>query len=208
MKNRFSETGRSMVEMMGYMMVVLTLITMVGRIVTNAFDEHKYSKASLQLSDLAGAVVKAAAVEPDYTEVIQMINGTLTGEGSDLKNAEGLKIIPGSFRLVGRKIYHAFGGEVKVSLPPNGIGGSDKFAISFEGLKKRQCIELAMKDWRKNANVDLYSVIINKTSYWYWPVYSGTVDNVLPVTRAKLTGTGSGGQCSLAKGNSVMWVFN
>ena len=208
MKYKVSENGRSMVEMMGYMAVMLALITMIGRIVTNAFDEYKYSKASLQLTDLADAIARAAAVEPNYSDIVKMVNGT---HEDAAKNQQGLKIIPGTFRLVGRKILHAFGGEVKVDLPPSEIGGNDKFAIKMEGLKKRQCVEMAMKDWSKNQNVDLYAVIINKTNYWYWPVYSGEVDNVLPVTRVKLTGTGEVGstaQCSKEKDNDIIWVFN
>jgi len=217
MKYAVCEKGRSMVEMMGYLMVVMSVIAIVGRIVAHAFDEHNYSKASVQLSELVGAIAKAAAIETDYSDVVGMINGTYnsgTSEENTLKNAQGLKLIPSSFRVEinsgERKFYHAFGGEVKVSLPPSAIGGTDKFAVEFKGLKRNQCVELAMKDWRQNKFADLYSVIVNSNNYWYWPVYKQVNDNILPVTRAKLTGTGNvgSGQCSAASGNTVMWVFN
>ena len=73
-------------------------------------------------------------------------------------------------------------------------------------------IEMAMKDWDNNHNIDLYAIIINTNNYWYWPVYTqgSTDDNTLPIKRSAVTGTGSGdlGQCDQATDNVIMWLFN
>lgn len=210
MKDEFSQRGRSMVETMGYMVIVITLVAAIGHLIANAFEEHRYSRASIQLSEFAGSIVRASAIDPDYTDVVAMINGTYnksTSATNTKKNAEGLKLIPASFHLVGRKIYHAFGGEVVLANP-----SATQFSIEFKNLSPKQCIELAMKDWQKNHNVDLNSIVINSNNYWFWPIYheiSGNNVNALPVTRAKLTGTSANdtGQCH-KDSNSIVWIFN
>ena len=190
MMRKVNEKGRSMVEMMGYMAIMMAVIVAVGKIVTNIFDEHKISQASLQLGDLAAAISKAGAMEKDYSDV-------------DFK-----KYIPTSYRVAGNKIFHIFGGEVVVSAVSD---YPDKFSVTFNGLRRKQCIEMAMKDWRRNQNVDLYAIGVNNT-YLYWPVYKSGVsgDSSLPMTRIKLTGTGGNdnGLCNLAVGNTVTWIFN
>lgn len=190
MKSGICEKGRSMVEMMGYMAVVMTVVVAVGKMVTNVFNEHKYSQASLQLGDLAGAISKAGAMEKDYSEV------------------NFSKFIPTSFRVAGNKIFHVFGGEVDI----NAVNGEpDKFSITFKGLRRRQCIELGMKEWRQNQNVDLYSIGVNNT-FLYWPVYKSSLEpeTSLPMTRIKLAGKGENeeGLCNLATGNTITWIFN
>lgn len=187
---RTNENGRSMVEMMGYMAVMMTVIVAIGKIVTNVFNEHKYSQASIQLSDLATAISKAGAMEKDYSQV-NMAN-----------------YIPSTYKVAGDKIFHAFGGEVSVG---SVSGDPDKFSITFRNLKRKQCIELAMKDWRHNRNVDLYSIGVNNT-YLYWPVYKSGVglNDSLPMTRIMLTGKTANekGLCNLDVNNTVTWIFN
>lgn len=209
MKTYTNENGRSLVEMMGYMTVVMVVIVGVGRIVSNAFEEHKFSQASIQLSEFAGAISRAGAIDPDYTDVVAMINGTYNksvnaGENTT-KNNEGLKLIPRSYRLIGREIHHIFGGKVDVGTQNN------RFYITYYGLQRRQCIELALKGWEKNKSVDLYSVTVNDDS-WYWPIYhkiqSANHEHDLPVTRAAVAGIDDNGQCSKTDNNVITWMFN
>lgn len=192
MRYRTFESGRSMVEMMGYMAVAMTLIVAVGRIVSNAFEEHRYSVASVQLGDLAAAISAAGAMETDYSAVVNNVKS----------------YVPTSFRVAGNNIYHTFGGKVIVSVPGT---DKDKFAIEYKGLRRKQCIELGMKSWERNRNVDLYGIIVNGSGY-YWPVYKSGVSDTykLPMTRARLTGTSDGdnGACDKASDNEITWIFN
>lgn len=207
------QAGRSMIEMMGYLMVAMGVIIAMGKIVSSAFDNHKYSTASLQLSELVGAMVRSSAIDVDYTEVVEKVQqGNRT-------------LIPNTFRVAGTSIYHAFGGKVDVGLYDN---NPEKFFIRYNNLSKKQCVELALKDWRKNQYADLFAVVVNRKSYWYWQAYGnadGNAINVtsgsctggsnptcaLPVSRVMLTGKNkndNNAQCKDNRENEVMWIFN
>ncbi len=214
MDTRKTQTGRSMIEMMGYLMVAMGVIIAVGRIVSSAFDTHKYSVASLQLTELVGTMVRSSAIDVDYTEVVDKVK-----EGKR-------ELIPNSFRVVGSgsntKIYHAFGGTVEVGIFDD---NPERFFVRYNSLSKKQCVELALKDWHRNQYADLFAVAVG-TWTWYWQTY-GSGDNLsnalsfssnetcsgkvcrLPTTRAKLTGVGDNdGQCTDGRNNTVTWVFN
>ncbi|MBQ9034707.1 MAG: hypothetical protein IJ099_01940 [Alphaproteobacteria bacterium] len=197
------QSGRSMIEMMGYIAVVMSITVSVGYLVSKAYGDYKFSKASLQLSDLANSITKAGAIEPNYAEIVSMVN--------DKDNAEGKKIIPETFRVnengQSRQIYHAFGGSVTIGHPD---GDTTKFSIKFDNLNRNQCIEMAMKDWLQNKYADLYSITVNTAQQWNWPVYSGSSGNTLPIKRSAVAGKTADdtGACSEATGNNIMWVFN
>lgn len=220
---RQGQYGRSMIEMMGYIAVVITLTVSIGHMISSAYGDYKFSKANMQITDLANSISKAGAIEEDYSLIIDMINGK--GTVSNEQKKEGLKLIPSSFRVKGRKIFHAFGGEVKVGIPAaSDVSGSNyqnKFYITFYNLNREQCIDLAVKDWLQNKYADLYAVVINGTSgaAWYWPAYTtmsvgnenADAGNVLPVKRSAVAGisaTEDDGQCRDNNSNTIMWVFN
>lgn len=215
-----NQSGRSMIEMMGYMMVAMSVIVAIGSLVSSAFDNHKYSVASLQLTELVGGIVKSSAIDVDYTGVINKIN-----------NGER-EFIPNTFRVTGSgnksKIYHAFGGEVAVGTcadannsfckksASDNTNNADMFFVIYKGLSKKQCTELALKDWSKNQYADLYALIIG-SKVWYWQAYgtdelksSGVYQ--FPVLRSQLTGTSDSdkGACDVSNNSSrqVIWVFN
>jgi len=216
MDTKKTQTGRSMIEMMGYLMVAMGVIIAMGRIVSNVFDTHKYSTASLQLSELVGGIVRSSAIDVDYTEVVDKVQNGDRG------------LIPNSFRVVvsnsSAKIYHAFGGTVDVGLFNN---DPEKFFIRYNNLSKKQCVELGLKDWRRNQYADLFAVIVGSWT-WYWQTY-GSGDSLgdsltiraqdtcsngvcrLPTTRARLAGVKSNdtnAQCKDNRNNTVTWVFN
>lgn len=217
MNNTITQSGRSMIEVMGYMAAVMAVIAGVSKIITGSYNQYKLSKASIQVSDLAGAIVKASAVSASYVETVDMINGK---SENDTLNKEGLKIIPSSFRVVkgssGNSIYHAFGGEVTLGHPPyenehHTCCDLNKFYIKFENLTREQCIELGMKEWINNKIVDLYGIDINGNK-WAWPIYADTTSGIsaLPTKRSALAGKdlNDEGQCKPGKSNSIMWIFN
>lgn len=214
MNTKKTQSGRSMVEMMGYLMVAMGVIVAMGRIVSSAFDAHKYSVASLQLNDLVSGIVRASAIDVDYSKVVAKVK-----EGNR-------ELIPESFRVAGSGnnavIYHAFGGTVDVDIYDN----KEKFFVTFNNLSKKQCVEMALRDWSKNQYADLFAIIVGGKT-WYWQAY-GTGDAVtdtlntgddicsgnvcrLPTVRSKLTGLKkdeSDAQCKTGRDNSVKWVFN
>lgn len=217
MNTKKTQSGRSMVEMMGYLMVVMGVIVAMGRIVSSVFDAHKYSVAALQLNDLVSGIVRSSAIDVDYSKVVDKV-----------KKGDR-ELIPESFRVAGNGnntvIYHAFGGTVDVDIYDN----KEKFFVTFNNLSKKQCVEMALRDWSKNQYADLFAIIVGDST-WYWQAY-GTGDTVvgnelnvgdgnvctsdnktcrLPTVRSKLTGTkdDSDAQCKTGRKNSVKWVFN
>lgn len=198
MNNTITQSGRSMIEVMGYMAAVMAVIAGVSKIITGSYNQYKLSKASIQVSDLAGAIVKASTVDPNYDDTVDAIK-----KGTDI----GRRLLPSSFKMdSNKKIYHAFGGEVTLGIL------NDKFTITFTGLTREQCIELGMKEWINNKIVDLYGIDINGNQ-WAWPIYADTTSGIsaLPTKRSALAGKdlNDNGQCNKpGKSNSIMWIFN
>lgn len=205
-----SQSGRSMIEVMGYMAAVMAVVAGISKLLSGVYAEYKISKGSIQLAELAGAITKSSAIDANYTTIIGQIKGT---DNDKKLNEEGRKLIPTSYRVVAntdgtiKAIKNVFGGEVQIGIPEEG-----KFSITFEGLTREQCVEMAMKEWEHNKIVDLDSIIINGTYHWYWPIYSSSTPGAyqLPTTRSALTGKDleDKGQCSKDKGNNITWVFN
>ena len=191
-----TQTGRSMIEVMGYMIVSMFLIAGVAKIVTGAYANYKLSQASIQISDLAKTIVKVSAADTDYLNTIDNIK----------------EYLPKSYRVVGDNIYNVFGGEVRVGVPGNDDNTDhpgDQFYIRFFGLDRDQCIAMITKEWTNNRVVDLYSIILNGADYWFWPVYhpaENSHEHTLPVKMADVAGTDSNGLCG--DDNNIMWVFN
>ncbi len=199
-----NQHGRSMIEVIGYMGAVMAIVAGVGKMVSGAYNDYKISKASQQLSDLAGAIVRASTVYNGYKETVTAIKN-----GTD----EGRKLIPSSFRVVGDQIFHAFGGAVTL-----GTEG-DKFYIRFDNLTREQCIEMGMKDWINNKVVDLNKFIVNGTEEgkeFLWPSDITDKDEqaTLPAKRSDLAGANDddNGVCDSKEGgkeqNNITWVFN
>ena len=206
MNNTITQSGRSMIEVMGYMAAVMAVIAGVSKIITGSYNQYKLSKASIQVSDLASVIVKASTVDPNYDDTVDAIK-----QGTN-------KLLPSSFEMdSNKKIYHAFGGEVTLGHPPyenehHTCCDLNKFYIKFENLTREQCIELGMKEWINNKIVDLYGIDINGNQ-WAWPVYADTTSGIsaLPTKRSALAGKdlNDDGQCNKpGKSNSIMWIFN
>lgn len=198
MNNMITQSGRSMIEVMGYMAAVMAVIAGVSKIITGSYNQYKLSKASIQVSDLASVIVKASTVDPNYNDTVDAIK-----KGTDI----GRRLLPSSFKMDNnKKIYHAFGGEATLGIL------NDKFTITFTGLTREQCIELGMKEWINNKIVDLYGIDINGNK-WTWPIYADTTSGIsaLPTKRSALAGKdlNDEGQCNKpGKSNSIMWIFN
>lgn len=198
MNNTITQSGRSMIEVMGYMAAVMAVIAGVSKIITGSYNQYKLSKASIQVSDLASVIVKASTIDPNYDDTVDAIK-----KGTDI----GRRLLPSSFKMdSNKKIYHAFGGETTLGIL------NDKFTITFTGLTREQCIELGMKEWINNKIVDLYGIDINGNQ-WAWPIYADTTSGIsaLPTKRSALAGKdlNDEGQCNkTGKSNSIMWIFN
>lgn len=191
-----TEKGRSMIETIGYMGVFMVLIAGIGRLVSNAFDDYKYSKASLQLGDLAATITRAAAVDGDYEDVVKAWSS----------------YVPKTFRKKSGKYYHAFNGEVSVACAMPADGGCSKFKITYSNLNKKQCVELAMKDWSKNktVSIDAIQVGTGTGNIWCWR----DCNHTFPIQRDLVEGVDAteNAACGLDSAadspKQIIWTFN
>ena len=211
MRTKDRQSGRSMIETLGYIAVVMVVAAGIGNLVASAYSDYKLSKASLQLGELVSGIVKASAADADYEDVVNKVNKYCIKKTLKLpKGMSSFCSMTSSYRTITGKecMNHAFGGEACVAITNEGqTGTNNKLAITFAGLNKKQCVELAMKDWVGNKLADLYAIKINN-NYWYWKVYEND-QNELPVKRSKVAGIkDNDGQCKNSIGNSIMWVFN
>ena len=67
-----TQSGRSMVEVMGYMAAVMAIVAGISKLITGAYSEYKISKASVQLADLAGSILKSSTVDVNYENIVNM----------------------------------------------------------------------------------------------------------------------------------------
>lgn len=190
-----NEKGRSMLEMMGYMAAVMSLIAGISKMIVGAYGDYKMGEGVRQVSELSDVISKFVVVEGN-ADIIEKIN------------ANPKKYLPESYRVVNGEILHTFGGKVEIK----NIENKRRFSIFFHELNEEQCIELAMKDWQINRVSDLYSMSIDNVPY-YWEIY---VDNCneepnkcLPAKHSKVSES-----CKPADeedeedGKTITWEFN
>lgn len=195
-----TQSGRSMVEVMGYMIVTIFLAVGISKIIAGAYGEWKISQAAMQVADLAKSIVMVSAADTDYKETIEAIQ-----KGTS-------RIVPKSYQKLpcpdnnNCKLLNVFGGEVQVGTI------DDKFTLTFTELDKEQCVALMTKEWENNRTVDLYSIALEPANIsWYWPVYHPNNDanqKALPVKIADVAGTDSDDGACASENNSITWTFN
>ena len=194
-----NEKGRSMLEMMGYMAAVMSLIAGISKMIVGAYGDYKMGEGVRQVSELSDVISKFVVVEGN-ADIIEKIN------------ANPKKYLPESYRVVNGEILHTFGGKVEIK----NIAGKRRFSILFHELNEEQCIELAMKDWQINRVSDLYSMSIDLDQY-LWGIYVANCDetdedsefensNCLPAKHSNVSES-----CSLGEGEedkTITWEFN
>ncbi len=171
------ERGSSMVEMIGVIGVLGVLAASVWTLINSARARFRLSQGVLQLQSLEKGVSRFYASAGNY---------------DGLKNSNAIKelidnrIPPTGMATSENKLRHAFGGEVEIANVPYANeeeygSSSDSFTITFKGLDKSQCREMASIVWMQSDAVSLVSIKVGDTKY-VWPNYAGNGDSkVLPV---------------------------
>lgn len=208
-----NEKGRSMLEMMGYMAAVMSLIAGISKMIVGAYGDYKMGEGVRQVSELSDVISKFVVVEGN-ADIIDKICNPNSSECEAASEAK--KYLPESYRVVNGDILHTFGGKVEITKDDD----NRSFFILFHGLNEEQCIELAMKDWQINRVSDLYSMSIDLDQY-LWGIYVENCDetdedsefensNCLPAKHSKVSES-----CKLADeeadeedGITITWKFN
>ena len=171
------ERGSSMVEMIGIIGILGVLAASVWALINSARARFQLSQGVLQLQSLEKGVARFYASAGNYDG--------LKEEGAIQKLIDN-HIPPAGMAASGSGLRHVFGGEVEIANVPYANeeeygSSSDSFTITFKGLDKSQCREMASIVWMQSDAVNLVSIEVGNTKY-VWPNYAGNGDSkVLPV---------------------------
>ena len=182
--SKSSQTGRSMIEAIGYISVMIMLSVSVAAAVNRGYYKYRVSRINQELSDLKKVISQRYVAAENYKEVKLQ---TLVDE----------KIIP--FEL--RNGKHAFSSDFKIG------SGDDKgstYFIEFDDIPRDVCMELGLRVWLVNDGSDLDAMKINNKT-WGWK-FSNSINhpnyNLPAVASDVLAG------CSKKDDNKMIWYFN
>ena len=167
-KGRGSQSGRSMIEMLGVLAIIGVLS--VGGIAgySKAMTKYRINKAIEQITLIAGNVRAFFAPQRNY-------------DGLDSFTADGRKIIQKA-KLVPDEMWNedktslinAFGNSFYIGMT---LGGEKGFYIWLSYIPEEACIELASFDWQ-NANVAAIQISSGISSIKGFPLPTQMTDIV------------------------------
>ena len=136
------EKGRSMIEMLGVLAIVGVLS--VGGIAgyTKAMDKVKVNKLMDQLSQTVIGIRSLYMTELSYRYLNKGILVDYGAIPSDTVERTGSDI----------KIYHTYGGELKIFISQNLPNDGAAFEIYVEGISEKACQYLVTTDWGQDPN--------------------------------------------------------
>lgn len=184
-KLKFNEAGRSMIEAIGYISVMITITVAAAAAVNSGYYKFRLSRINQQLTDLKKVVSQRYVAAEDYKEV-------------DMQTLIDEKIVPWSLR----NGTHAFNGDAKIGPYPEDTGLT--YYIEFDNVPRDACIELGLRVWLVNDGSDLDAMKINNKT-WAWK-FSNSVDNAAYELPAKTSDVGK--ECTDEYDNTLTWYFN
>lgn len=181
-----NQSGRSMIEALGYISVMIAVTTALSAAVNSGFYRYRVGRINQELVDLKKVVSQRYVAAENYKDVNM---NTLINE----------KIIPHDVR----DGTHSFGGEVNVE---SGDADGNTYKITFKDVPVHACVELGSKLWIVNDGSDLDVMEINGTSWaWKYSNYNKKPDYELP---AKPTEVAKACNSKKSKESDLTWYFN
>ncbi len=181
--SKINEVGRSMIEAIGYISVMVTISVSVAAAVNSGYYKYRLSRINSELTDLKKVISQRYVAAGDYKEV-----------SMDALIEE--KIAPWDTR----DGTHAFSGEVKIGPYDDG----NFFFIEFDDVPRDACMELGLKVWIVNDGSDLDTLKINNKT-WAWK-FSNLTDNPNYELPSKAKDVVEG--CTEEYKNKMIWYFN
>ena len=184
-KHLSDQSGRSMIEALGYISVMIAVTTALSVAVNSGFYRYRVGRINQELVDLKKVVSQRYVAAESYKDV-------------NMNTLKDEKIIPHDVR----DGTHSFGGEVNV-----GKGYDDNtYKITFKNVPVHACVELGSKLWIVNDGSDLDAMEINGTSWaWKYSNYKQKADYELP---AKPTEVAKACNSKKSKESDLTWYFN
>ena len=174
MKN---QCGATLLEMMGVLAIAGILTASVWKLTDHALHRYRISRITIQVQSLQKGISRFFASKGNYNAL---------DEDGIVKKLFDNNVIPSSMRAEEGVIRHVFGGEVflaNLRYAHEASNASTGFSITFTGLSKKVCAEVATISWPENDMANMMSVKIGETKF-VWPSYASTSEDVkvLPIT--------------------------
>ena len=209
MYNRSNESGRTMLETIMYLGLLIVIGASAAQHMHQAFRRYKIGRTAQQVIDFKKAVIQFTAADEDYTN-LSVIN-------MDAEHSVPLDMRATKNTNMAR---HALGGSVTTG--PVGTEGNDRylFYITFNNLFQGGCVEILTQGQFYGNGSELDTLIINNKHAWRYPYsfYNTTsIDNVhilapasanAPVASIHLNITEALEACSQKKDNTITWIFS
>ncbi len=160
-----SQSGRSMIETIGYISVMITVTISIAAAVNSGYFRFRLGRINQELTDLKKVISQRYVAAENYKDVNF---DTLIEE----------KIVP----LEIKHKKHSFGGEINIG---KGDDNGNTYYIEFKDIPTQSCIELGSRIWVVNDGSDLDAMDINKTT-WAWK-YSNSINNAKHELPAKIS---------------------
>lgn len=194
--SRSTESGRTMIEAIGYISVMIMITVAASALVNSGFYKYRQGRINQELTDLKKVVSQRYVAAEDYKDV----------KMADLCNDKigPYKVVPAKKSSGGCESAngrHAFGGAVKIG---SGDSKGTTFFIEFDDLPRAECVELGLRIWVVNDGSDLDAMKINGKT-WAWE-YSNSIKDPnykLPAQAADITQA-----CTKEYDNIIIWYFN
>ncbi|MBE6451479.1 MAG: hypothetical protein E7016_05905 [Alphaproteobacteria bacterium] len=183
-KDLVNQSGRSMIEAIGYISVMIMLTTALTASVNSGMHRFKLGRINQELVDLKKVISQRFVSAENYKEV-----------SFDILIDE--KIVPYDVR----DKKHSFNGGVKIG---KGDANGNTFYIEFDDVPLQSCTELGTRLWVVNDGSDLDAMDINGKT-WAWE-YSNSVSSSNYKLPAKPTDVAKA--CKQGNENKLKWYFN
>ncbi len=201
-KNYICQCGRTFIETMGYIMVMTAVTVVIASTVSNMYYKYEISEINEELSELKKAISSRYAADGHYANInINDLCADRLGPRGVMPHRTCTE--DGGVERCGcasTSMHHTFDGEV--TLGSDASSDNLMFYITFAGLPKDVCAQLAVKDWNFSGRGDLDRMIINDNKTWRWQPSAEELP--FPVDVATVAEA-----CSQdGYGNKITWFFN
>ena len=212
MKYKNCQSGYTLMEAIMFIALISVVAVAIVSTTSKMFHRYKVSRATSQVVEIQRSIAKRFAASPSYAKLTTTL----------IKRE---KLLPPDVYWKNNSAYHKLGGTIVISNQYQGnVSGTGSyshyvndagtgtthqldadqnnvFTITFNGLNKNDCMELAVINWDGIEYSRLITIKINTGKTFFWQDYGGKY-NMLPITMAKAKSA-----CNKAKGNKIRWAF-
>ena len=195
MKKDLSQSGRSIIEIMGVLTVIGLLTVSIAKTITGMMERYKNSRITMQLTELQKGIQNRFAIDSDFTKL-----------SSKLIMDE--KLAPSDIDWKDNTMYHKFHGSITVGHNYTStvldIKSGQSYWIQFNKVPQQACLDLMSIDWSVDQYSDLITIISGDLqAYWRIPQGASAEKSIqMPISVDDALK-----MCSSKSSNKLRWVF-